>query len=132
MKTLIGVAFLRGSRLIESRREGQIGPDDPLFNFRYSPRFYSVLFGTGALKVMRFYSSGTGDFPNIRFDGKLRIPLFVAVGEKDELFTAEAEKEFCDSIDCDDKEFHVLAGAKHAAWPRGSFDPLEGWLKRKF
>lgn len=132
LKTLIGVAVLRGSPLIESRREGAVGLDDPLFNFHYSPRFYSALYGTGALKVMGMYRSGIIDSPNLRFDDKLRIPLFVAVGENDELFAPEWEKEFCDGIDCDDKEFHVIPGAKHAVWPKGAFAPLQEWLGRKF
>jgi len=76
--------------------------------------------------------SGVIDSPNLTFDKKLQVPLFVAVGEKDELFTAEAAKEFCDGIDCDDKEFHVMPGARHAVWPQGAFNPLVDWLEKKF
>lgn len=132
LRTLAGIGFLRGSPLIEYRREGQLGLSDPLFNFRYSARFYSVLYGTGALKVIRMLNSGTLDSPNLQFDGKLRIPLFVAVGENDELFSVDAAKDFCDDIECDDKEFHAIPGAKHAVWPSGSFAPLQNWLGRKF
>jgi acylglycerol lipase len=128
LRTLVGVAILRGTPLIEYRREGQVGLDDPLFNFRYSARFYSVLYGAGALKVMRMLREGYIDSPNATFNAKLRIPLFVAVGENDELFAAEGVKEFCDGIDCDDKEFHVIPGARHAVWPKGSFAPLIQWL----
>jgi len=132
LKTLIGVAILRGSPLIEYRREGQIGRDDSLFNFHYSARFYTVLYGAGALKVIRMLGSGMIESPNLTFHEKLRIPLFVAVGEKDELFSTEGAREFCDGIDCDDKEFHVIPGASHAVWPKGSFGPLVGWLQKKF
>ena len=132
LRTLFGVAILRGTPLTEYRREGQIGIDDPLFNFKYSARFYTVLYGAGALKVMRMLSSGMINTPNLNFDGKLKVPLFVAVGEKDELFTAEGVKDFYDGIDCDDKEFHVVLGAKHAVWPKGSFTPLVEWLAKKF
>ncbi len=132
LKTLIGVAILRGSPLIEYRREGQVGLDDPLFNFHYSARFYTVLYGTGALKVMSMLGSGMVDSPNLMFNDKLRIPLFVAVGEKDELFSAEGAREFCDGIDGDDKEFHVIPGASHAVWPKGAFSPLVEWLGAKF
>jgi len=76
--------------------------------------------------------SGMIDSPNLSFDGKLGVPLFVAVGEHDELFPADGVREFCDGIDCDDKEFHVIPGAKHAVWPEGSFTPLVEWLTRKF
>ena len=132
LKTLIGVAILRGSPLIEYRRAGQLGLDDPLFNFHYSARFYTVLYGVGALKVTRMLRSGIIDSPNLTFNEKLRIPLFVAVGEKDELFPADAAREFCDGIDCDDKEFHVIPGASHAVWPKDSFSPLVEWLQKKF
>jgi len=131
-RTLIGVAIFRGTPLIEYRREGQIGIDDPLFNFEYSARFYTVLYGAGALRVMRMLSSGMIDSPNLSLDGKLKVPLFVAVGDHDELFSAEGVREFCDGIDCDDKEFQVIPGAKHALWPKGAFAPLVDWLARKF
>lgn len=132
LKTLLGVGIFRGTPLIDYRREGQIGIDDPLFNFKYSARFYTVLYGTGALKVMRMLASGMIDSPNLSFGGKLNVPLFVGVGEKDELFPAEGVKEFCDGIDCDDKEFHVIPGARHAVWPKDAFTPLVDWLDKKY
>jgi alpha-beta hydrolase superfamily lysophospholipase len=132
LKTLIGVTILRGSPLIEYRRAGQLGVDDLLFNFHYSARFYTVIYGVGALKATRMLRSGMIDSPNVTFNDKLRIPLFVAVGEKDELFSADAAREFFDSIDCDDKEFHVIPGASHATWPKDSFSPLVEWLRKKF
>lgn len=132
LKTLLGVAILRGSPLIEYRREGQVGLDDPLFNFHYSARFYSVLYGAGALKVMGMLRSGLIDSPNLSLGRKLNIPLFVAVGDQDELFAVEAAREFCEGIDCDDKEFHVVKGARHAVWPKDSFTPLVDWLGKKF
>ena len=132
LKTLIGVAILRGTPLIEYRRTGQLGLDDPLFNFHYSARFYSVLYGVGSMKVVGMLRSGLIESPNLEFSERLSIPVFVAVGDQDELFTIEGVKEFCDGIPCDDKEFQVANGARHAFWPRGTFDPLEAWLKRKF
>ena len=133
LKILLGVAIFRGTPVIEYRRGGQmVGLSDPLANFRYSARCYSVFYGVGALKVAGMMQSGIIDSPHLRFDRKLKIPLLVTVGDQDELFPADAAKEFCDSIDCDDKEFHVLAGAKHAVFPEGSWSPLIGWLGRKF
>jgi alpha-beta hydrolase superfamily lysophospholipase len=132
LKTLIGVAILRGNPLIEYRRAGQLGLDDPLFNFNYSARYYTVLYGVGALKVMRMLGSGMIDSPNLTFNDKLRIPLFVAVGEKDELFPVDGARDFFDGIDCDDKEFHVIPSASHAVWPKDSFSPLVEWLQKKF
>lgn len=132
LKAALGVALLRGTPLIEYRREGQTGIDDPLFNFRYSARFYSVLYGVGALGAMRMMRSGYIESPNLEFGGKVRIPLLVAVGDQDELFTTEGAKEFHDGIDCDDKEFRVIPGARHAAWPEDAFAPLADWLREKF
>jgi len=130
LKILAGIAILRGTPVVEYRREGQLGLDDPLFDFQYSARFYTVQYGVGALKAIRMSGRGVIDSPNLTFNGKLHIPLFVAVGDGDELFSAEWVKEFCDGIDCDDKEFHVIQGARHAVWPRGAFAPLMAWLAR--
>jgi len=129
LRTLIGVAILRGTPLVDYRREGQVGADDPLFNFKYSARFFTVLYGVGAFRFTRTRGSDT---PNLSFGGKLKVPLFVAVGEHDELFSAEGVREFCDGIDCDDKEFHVIPGARHAVWPKDAFTPLVDWLAGKF
>ena len=130
LKALMGVAILRGTPLLEYRRGGQLGFDDPLFNFSYSARFYSAIYGLGALKVMKMMRSGYLDPPN--FDLKLRVPLFVAVGDQDEIFTVEGVREFCDGVDCEDKRFQAIPGARHAVWPRGSFAPLVDWLREKF
>jgi acylglycerol lipase len=132
LKALLGVAIFRGSRVIEYRREGQLGRDDPLFTFHYSPRFYSVLYGAGALKVVGMTRSGVIDSPNLTFNSKLQVPLMVAVGDQDELFAVEAAREFYDGIDCDDKEFHVIPGAKHAVFPKEGWVPLIDWLGKKF
>jgi alpha-beta hydrolase superfamily lysophospholipase len=132
LKALMGVAIFRGTPVIEYRRTGQSGLSDPLFNFRYSARFYSVFYGAGALKVVGMFRSGFIDSPHLKFDKKLQIPLMVAVGDQDELFSTDAVKEFCDSIDCDDKEFHVIPGAKHAVFPKGAWTPLVAWLGKKF
>lgn len=132
LKALLGVALLRGSPLIEYRREGMLGLEDPLFNFGYSARFYTVMYGVGALSVMRMLGSGLIDSPNLSFEGKLGIPLMVGVGDHDELFSIEAAKEFYEGIDCDDKEFFVITGARHAVFPRDGWGPLVGWLGRKF
>jgi alpha-beta hydrolase superfamily lysophospholipase len=132
LKTLLGVAIFRGTPLIEYRREGMLGVDDPLFNFKYSARFYSVLYGVGALSVTRMTRSGFIDSPNLKFNQKLAAPLLLGVGDQDELFTPDAVKEFCDEIDCDDKGYFVAPGARHASWPKESWGPLNSWLAKKF
>ena len=129
LRSLIGIALLRGTPLIAvDPREGMVGLDDPLFNFRYSARFYNVLYGVGALRVARMFRMGTVDSPYIHIDGKLRIPLFVGVGERDELFPVESTRAFYDELDADRKEFFVVPGARHAIFPKDCWGPLVTWL----
>jgi len=132
LKILLGVTLLHGSPLIEYHREGMVGLDDPLFNFRYSSRFYSVMYGVSALSVSRMLGSGAIDSPNLRFRGKLPFPLLVGVGDHDELFAVEHVKEFYEGIDCDDKELFVVPGGRHAVFPADAWSPLLAWLGRKF
>lgn len=133
LRALLGVAILRGSPLIEyTRREGMIGLDDPLFNFRYSARFYSATWGVGALQVARMFNRGFVDSPYLRPNGRLRVPVIVGVGEHDEWFPVESARTFCNELDGDDKEFFVVPGARHAVFPSDSWGPLLAWLGRKF
>lgn len=131
-KTFLGVALLHGTPLIDYRREGMLGLDDPLFVFKYSARFYSVMYGTSALSVARMFRSGLLDSPNLAFKHRLEVPLLVGVGDRDELFAVDAVREFYDGLDCGDKEFFVAPGARHAVWPRGAWGPLKSWLEAKF
>ena len=132
LKMLVGITVLKGSRLIEYSRSGQVGLDDPLFNFQYSARCYSGLYGVGAMKVARMMASGMIDSPNLDVGRRLEIPVLVAVGDGDELFSTEAAKEFFDTMDTGDKEFLVIPGMRHAVWPRGAYAPVADWLRRKF
>lgn len=132
LKTLLGAALLRHTPLIEYRRAGMTGVADPLFNFDYSARFMSVLFGAPALEVARMFREGDLDSPNLRFREKVHVPLLVGVGEEDELFSAESARAFFDSVEADDKEFLVVPGARHAVFPPGSWAPLVAWARRRF
>lgn len=132
LKTLLGATLLRHRPLIEYRRAGMTGAGDPLFNFAYSARFMSVLFGAPALAVARMFREGNLDSPNLTFRGPLRVPLLVGVGDQDELFSVEAARAFYDSIGAEDKEFLVVPGAKHAAFPPGSWGPLVAWARQRF
>lgn len=132
LKSLVGATLLRGSPLIEYRRQGMLGLNDPLFNFRYSARFYSVLYGVGALRLTRMMRAGVLDSPNLEFEQKLRIPLLVGVGDHDELFAVDSVRQFCEGISADDKTFFVVPGARHAAFPKDSWGPVVSWLTEKF
>lgn len=131
LKAMVGAAILRGTPLIDYRRSGmQTG--DPLFNFRYSARFYSTLYGMGALKVSRMFQGGEIGSPNLRLRSKLKVPLLVGVGSQDEIFAVESARELFDGLDSDDKEFFVVDGAKHATFPRDAAGKVIEWLGRKF
>lgn len=130
LKILVGVSLLRGTPLIPYRRSGMTGTDDPLFNFEYSARFMSTLYGAGALAVARMFREGVLDSPNLEFSGKVSVPLFVGVGDQDELFSVEAARSFFEGIECDRKQFEVIPGAHHALFPPSGWTPLETWLKQ--
>ena len=132
LKTLLGVTIFQGTPLIEYRRQGQLGLNDPLFNFEYSARFYSVLYGVKPREFVTMYRSGFIESPNLKFASRLEVPILVGVGDQDDLFTVEAAKEFYDEIDATDKEFLVIPGARHAFFPKNCWDPLVNWLNRKF
>ena len=132
LKTLVGVSLLRHRPLIEYRRAGMTGTDDPLFNFAYSARFMSLLFGAPALAVARMFREGEIDSPNLAFGAKPRMPVFVAVGDRDEIFPVESTRAFFDSIEADDKTFVVIPGAGHAAFPRGGWGPLVAWARARW
>jgi acylglycerol lipase len=132
VKTLVGVALLRGSPLIEYRRGGMVGVGDPLFNFSYSARFMSAFYGVGALSVARMMRSGKLDSPNLTFASKVKVPVFVGVGENDELFTVDSAKSLLDRMEADDKEFAVIPGARHAYFPAGCWSQLTAWAGSRF
>ena len=132
IKALVGVALLRGRPLIEYRRPGMLGLADPLYNFRYSARFYSVLYGVGALRLLRMLREGVIDSPNLRFDRRLTVPILVGVGDQDELFPTESVREFFQGIDAEDKELVVIPGGRHAVFPKESWGPLVAWLGQRF
>jgi alpha-beta hydrolase superfamily lysophospholipase len=132
IKSLLGVSLLRGSPLIEYRRSGMIGLQDPLFNFSYSARFMTAFYGVGALTVAGMMRKGKLESPNLKFGSKLNVPLFLAVGENDELFSVEAARAFFDGIQADDKEFAAIRGATHAVFPTGCWAQLITWAKKHF
>ena len=132
LKSLLGVTILRSIPLIEYRRSGMVGLQDPLFTFSYSARFLSTMYGVGALSVASMFRRGQIGYPNLKINRKLTVPLFVGVGEKDEIFPVDSVKAFYDSIECDDKEFAVIPGARHAVFPVGCWGQLLEWLRRRF
>lgn len=132
LRALLGVALLRGVPLIDYRREGMPGADDPLFNFRYSARFYTTFYGVGVLRLQRMFREGVVDSPNARLEGNLRVPLLMAVGDQDELFTPESCREFGESLRSGDTTFLVIPGGRHAVLTATTASLLASWLHQRF
>lgn len=97
--------------IIEYYREGMTGMDDPLFNFRYTLRFLQML-----------------DINELQLPADLNIPVLVAIGDKDELFTVQATREVFDDIPGNKKKFLVLPETYHARIPDPSWSALGEWL----
>ncbi|MEQ9100709.1 MAG: alpha/beta fold hydrolase [Imperialibacter sp.] len=113
---ILSSAFFRPSlQVVEYYREGMTGLDDPLFNFKYTLRFLSML-----------------DVKELRLPKDLNMPVLVGVGDKDELFEVEQVKALYDEVPGDKKEFVVLKDTYHARFPDESWQELIGWLDRSF
>jgi acylglycerol lipase len=115
MKILLSSLINPSKPVIKYEREGQVGLDDPIFNFRYTLRFMRIL----ALRQMEFPKD-------------MQIPVFVGVGDCDELFSVEDCKMLFEEIPSEVKQFHVVEGGKHAEFQPGSWDPLGVWLEENF
>ena len=113
---ILGNSLVNPSKpVIRYYREGMIGLDDPLFNFNYTYRFMKIA-------LVRDF-----EFPAIEV-----LPVFVGIGDNDELFSVEDCQSLYDEIPSKDKMFHVAVGGKHAEFPPGSWDPLPVWLDDHF
>jgi acylglycerol lipase len=132
LKTLLGVTLFPGSPLIEYNRRGMTGREDPLYNFHYTARFYVAMYGRSAWSVVRMLGKNELDSPNLVVSGRLDIPVLVGVGDQDEIFPVDSVRALFDGIECGRKEFIVIPGGRHAAFPEGSWAQLMAWLRRSF
>jgi alpha-beta hydrolase superfamily lysophospholipase len=115
LKILYNYLFHKDKPIIEYKREGMQGLDDPLFNFKYTLRF------------LRIFSPKDVEIPD-----KIEKPIIVGVGDHDELFAIDAVKELYDELPSKNKDFFIIKGAKHAEFPKGSFTELIKWLGSHF
>ena len=60
------------------------------------------------------------------------MPVFVGVGDCDELFATEDCRALYDEIPSTNKMFHVVEGGQHSEFPPGSWNPLNQWLDEQF
>ena len=116
LKILVSSIFLPSKPVISYYREGILGLEDPLFNFKYTLRF------------MRLVS-----FKNLDLSEEIERPILLGVGEHDEIFSVESAQSLLDEISCMDKKFFIMPGAKHAVeFIEESFKEIKSWLIAKF
>ncbi|MFN8211177.1 MAG: alpha/beta fold hydrolase [Bacteroidales bacterium] len=113
MKIMASAIFRPSFQSVEYYREGMTGYDDPLFNFRYSLRYLTML-----------------DVKKLTIPASMNVPVLVGAGEKDELFDVDKVKEFYDKIPGNRKEFLVMKDASHAVIPRACWEEMVAWLNR--
>ncbi|MFQ6089548.1 MAG: alpha/beta hydrolase [Candidatus Methanofastidiosia archaeon] len=117
LRILFYSIFFPGKPVISYERNGMVGLDDPLFNFNITLRFLRA-FNPKKIKIDKISNTN--------------LPLFVGIGEHDEIFSVESAQKLFDEIPSDNKKFFVIPGGKHADFPEESFQPLVGWLKENF
>ncbi|TFG96829.1 alpha/beta fold hydrolase [Candidatus Thorarchaeota archaeon] len=115
LKIVFRSLFNPSKPVIRYYREGMVGLDDPLFNFNYTYRFMKIV--------------GLRDF---KFPDLGNMPIFVGIGDNDELFSVEACRSFYDEIPSTNKMFHVITGGRHAEFPSENLVPLGRWLDEQF
>ncbi|MGD9396797.1 MAG: alpha/beta fold hydrolase [Candidatus Thorarchaeota archaeon] len=115
LKILFNSIFRPSKQVINYHRDGMIGLDNPLFNFRYTYRFMKIV-----------------QLRNFTFPDLSDMPVFVGVGDSDELFSVEDCKALFEEVPSTIKMFHVAIGGKHSEFPPGSWDPLANWLDEQF
>ena len=115
LKILFSSILKPSKAVISYKRDGMLGLDDPLFNFKYTLRF------------MKIFKAD-----DIVFPPNLNIPCLVGIGENDELFATESARSFFEEIPSNNKKFIILPGAKHAVFPDGSWAEIIDWLVSKF
>lgn len=113
---IISCAIFRPShQAVEYYREGMIGMNDPLFSYKYTFRFLTML-----------------DEKQLYLPESLNAPVLVAVGDQDEMFEVEKVREFFDQVPQSNKDFLVWEGATHAEISRAHWEQIVDWLDRKF
>ncbi len=114
-KYLASAIFRPSYQAVEYYRDGMTVSDDSLFNFRYTPRFLTML-----------------DVKKLRLPKNLNIPVLVGVGDKDELFAMDKVREFYGLVPGNKKEFLVMKNATHAKIPVECWEEIVDWLNKTF
>lgn len=113
---ILSCAIFRPShQSVEYYREGMLGMNDPLFSYKYTFRFLTML-----------------DVKQLHLPATMDVPVLVGVGDQDEMFDVEKVREFYDQVPQKNKEFLVWKGAKHAEISREHWLQIVDWLNRSF
>jgi alpha-beta hydrolase superfamily lysophospholipase len=114
-RILSSAVFRPSYRSVEYYREGMTISDDRLWNYRYTPRFLTML-----------------DVKQLRLPASLNIPVLVGVGDKDELFEVDKVRDLYNLVPGDKKEFFIMKNATHAKIPLESWEEIVAWLNKTF
>lgn len=113
---ILASSFFRPSYpAVEYYRDGMTVSKDPLFNFKYTLRFLTML-----------------DVKQLRLPENMNIPVLVGVGDQDELFDVDKVKEFYNAVPGNKKEFLVMRNTTHAKIPIESWEQVVAWLDKSF
>lgn len=113
---IIASSILRPShQAVEYYRQGMVVSPDPLYNYRYTLRFTTMI-----------------PVKDLKIQQDMHIPIMVGIGDKDELFTVEKAKELYDRIPSTQKEFIVLKDMYHAKIPTESWEECVKWIDKTF
>ncbi|MHA1328561.1 MAG: alpha/beta hydrolase [Promethearchaeota archaeon] len=115
MKILFSSIFKPNKPVISYYREGMVGLDDPLFNFKYTLRFMKIF-----------------NLKNLKIPEKLEVPVIIAIGDNDEIFSIDSARDLFDKIPCSDKNLIIMPNTKHAEFSSESFKELFALLMKKF
>jgi acylglycerol lipase len=114
-KILASSIFRPSYPAVEYYRDGMTVSKDTLFNFRYTLRFLTML-----------------DVKKLRVPKEFNAPVFVGVGDKDELFEVDKVKDFYNLIRGDKKTFLIMKNATHAKISRENWEEVVTWLDKTY
>ncbi len=113
---IVASSVLRPSyQAVEYYREGMVVSKDPLYNYRYTLRFITMI-----------------PVKDLRIKQDMHIPIMVGIGDKDELFTVEKARYLYDLIPGNQKEFIILKDMYHAKIPVESWEACVAWLDKTY
>jgi len=113
---IVASSILRPSyQAVEYYREGMVVSRDPLYNYRYTLRFTTMI-----------------PVKDLRIKQDMHIPIMVGIGDKDELFTVEKARYLYDLIPGNQKEFVILKDMYHAKIPVESWETCVAWLDKTY